>query len=322
MSEPLLERSCRQRLQVGAAGGATITLSTGVPARARRLGTEPASSEWTPRMSHDPPIVVSFGATVGGCAEHRLRTGASERSYNRPVLDEPVALVALVGAPRSGTTWLQTLLGADPRIVSPQETSLFARYAAPLDESWRWGLRGTPHDWARRRFAGLAGALTEDQFVALVREFVQGALSCMLELKPGACIVLEKTPGHSMCVDIVARYAPQVRFVHIIRDGRDVAASLVAASEGWGSAWGAPKTIRHAAKVWLDNTTAARAARAARALSRDSLRRDREGRRGAAVARLHVLRRADRRRRGRAPARRVLVRAAAVRWRRFDRSRR
>ena len=54
------------------------------------------------------------------------------------------SLVLLVGAPRSGTTWLQTMLGAHPSVASPQETDLFRRYLEPLTEAWRWQLRGGP----------------------------------------------------------------------------------------------------------------------------------------------------------------------------------
>jgi Sulfotransferase family len=176
------------------------------------------------------------------------------------VVDAPVPLVALIGAPRSGTTWLQNLLGADPAVVSPQETSLFSRFVAPLDESWRWGMRGTDDDWARRRFIGLGAVLTEDEFTTLVRGFVQDALGKVLALKPGASLVVEKTPGHSQCVELILRYAPQVRFLHIIRDGRDAAASLVTASKGWGSSWGAPSTVARAAQMWVNHVEGARRA--------------------------------------------------------------
>ncbi len=180
--------------------------------------------------------------------------------YDCHVVDEPVPLVALIGAPRSGTTWLQNLLGADPRAVSPQETSLFSRFVAPLDESWQWGMRGTAEDWARRRFIGLGSVLTEDEFTVLVHGFVQEALVKVLAMKPGASLVVEKTPSHSHHVDLIARYAPQVRFLHIIRDGRDSAASLVAASKGWGESWGAPSTVTRAAYMWANHVNGARRA--------------------------------------------------------------
>jgi hypothetical protein len=174
----------------------------------------------------------------------------------------PVPVIALVGAPRSGTTWLQHLVGADPAVATPQETALFSRYVAGLDEHWRWGLRGSADDWARRRFTGLASVYTEERFVAFVRDFVDQVLRDVLALKPGARIVLEKTPAHSLHVELIARYAPQARFLHIIRDGRDVATSLVAASQSWGAAWGAPATVSQAARVWAEHVEAARRAAA------------------------------------------------------------
>jgi hypothetical protein len=170
------------------------------------------------------------------------------------------ALVVLIGAPRSGTTWLQNLLAADDRVASPQETSLFSRYVAPLAESWRWSMRGTPAEWAQRRYIGLPAALSTDEFSSLVSAFVEGVLASIVALKPGASVVVEKTPSHSLHVEAVAQYAPQARFVHILRDGRDVAASLVSAGDGWGRAWGAPRSIADAAAIWVEYVTHARAA--------------------------------------------------------------
>ena len=166
-------------------------------------------------------------------------------------------LIALIGAPRSGTTWLQSLVGSHPAIVTPQETTLFTRYIAPIDENWRWEQRGTGEDRARRRYVGLGAVLTEAEMTEAVAEFVQFTLRHVLELKPGAHMVLEKTPSHSLHVDLIARYVPGVRFIHLIRDGRDVASSLVAASQGWGASWGAPGNVARAARTWSDHVTAA-----------------------------------------------------------------
>ena len=41
-----------------------------------------------------------------------------------------------------------------------------------------------------------------------------------------------------------------------IRDGRDVAASLVGAADGWGKGW-APRTIKDAARAWVENVRGA-----------------------------------------------------------------
>ena len=175
--------------------------------------------------------------------------------------DRGIPLVALLGAPRSGTSWLQSLIADDDRVVSPQETSLFSRYVAPLDEAWHAARRSSNEEWARRRFTGLAAVLTEEEFVAAVREFVAVALNGALCLEPGATVVLEKTPAHSLSAPLLAKYSPgPVRFLHIVRDGRDVTASLVAASSGWGAAW-APRTVPTAASMWAEYVGAAMRAR-------------------------------------------------------------
>ena len=165
-------------------------------------------------------------------------------------------LVLLVGAPRSGTTWLQSLLGAHPSIATPQETDLFSRYIGPLAEAWSWQLRGGPDAWRQRRYKGLPAVLTTVEFTELVRGVVETALDGIARLEPEASVLLEKSPSHSMCADVVAAYAPEARVIHLIRDGRDVASSLVGAADGWGRGW-APRTLKDAARAWVENVRGA-----------------------------------------------------------------
>jgi hypothetical protein len=168
-------------------------------------------------------------------------------------------LALLVGAPRSGTTWLQGMLGAHPRVASPQETDLFSRYVAPLDEAWAWQLRGGPQGWVARRLKGLPTILTLAQFDELVDDFVARIVHAALALKPGSDVVLEKSPAHSMHIASIRRHAPGAPIVHVIRDGRDVAASLVRAGAGWGAFW-APRDIAAAADTWATHLRGAREA--------------------------------------------------------------
>ncbi len=162
----------------------------------------------------------------------------------------------LVGAPRSGTTWLQSLLGAHPSIATPQETDLFSRYISPLAEAWSWQLRGGPEAWKQRRYKGLPAVLTTDEYVAIVRGVIDSVLDGIARLEPDATVLLEKSPSHSTSADVVAAYAPEVRVIHLVRDGRDVAASLVGAADGWGKGW-APRTIKDAARAWVTNVRGA-----------------------------------------------------------------
>ena len=61
----------------------------------------------------------------------------------------------------------------------------------------------------------------------------------------------EKTPQYLRMMGRIARTLPEARFVHIIRDGRDVALSLLAVE--WG-----PTTVTGAAEQWVDEIRTAR----------------------------------------------------------------
>lgn len=172
---------------------------------------------------------------------------------------ETARLVMLIGAPRSGTTWLQRLLSSHHGIASPQETDLFTRYITPLHAAWAWQLRGTPDDWHERRYKGLPSVVTTSQFELLVRAFIDGAFAQVVAANPGTEVIVEKSPAHSLATDVISRYIPEAPVIHIVRDGRDVAASLVAASKGWGRTW-APATVGAAAAMWAQHVNGAREA--------------------------------------------------------------
>jgi hypothetical protein len=169
------------------------------------------------------------------------------------------SLVLLIGAPRSGTTWLQQILASHPAVVSPPETELFTRYLAPGVEAFDRSLRRDDDGPTPRRLKGLATVLTRNEFDEWVGQLVVRTVERAGAAKPTASVVLEKTPGHTHQFDLIERYAPNSRYLHLVRDGRDVAASLVAAGRGWGYRW-APTAIGPAAEMWRDHVRAGRAA--------------------------------------------------------------
>jgi LPS sulfotransferase NodH len=170
--------------------------------------------------------------------------------------------VFIVGAPRSGTTWLQRLLAAHPDIASPQELDLFSGYVKALHELWRRDLGPTEGHWRARRFKGLPALLTEVEFSKLVDEFVAGVHAKIAEQKPGATTILEKDPEYSECIGLVRSHVPDASFIHLIRDGRAVAQSIVSASRGWGRSW-APDSVATAALSWRTHLEGAREAHSA-----------------------------------------------------------
>ncbi len=173
-------------------------------------------------------------------------------------------LVFVVGAPRSGTSWLQQLLGAHPQAVTPHETCV-VEYLAPLVRRWEHeraevrqaaqsiGVRGA------RRPHGLPVALTDEDFVAFCRVLVDKVRDSCRALKPGARVIVEKTPRHALFVDIIGQLLPDARIVHIIRDPRDVVASLLRGASGWARYW-APEAAEQATSMWLEHVTGARVA--------------------------------------------------------------
>jgi hypothetical protein len=167
-------------------------------------------------------------------------------------------LVFVVGSPRSGTTWVQKLLAAHPRIFSGQESDVFDLYVGPQLRTWA---RELEHDTSGRGGLGLACYFLEDEFIAVLRRYLLDLLQPMVgELQPGELFV-EKTPSHVMFIAEIRKLLPDARFVHVLRDGRDVVASILAASRSWGSQW-APKSARAAAQMWATHVDAGLAAAA------------------------------------------------------------
>jgi hypothetical protein len=142
----------------------------------------------------------------------------------------------VVGCARSGTTLLRTMLDGHPRLAIPDE-SHFVVGLAP--RWWRPGPEPTLDDvlahpkvraWdvdpvklrARAERASPAGfpAMVDAVFSAYASEHGKARWG-------------DKTPGYVSYVPRLARMFPRARFVHIVRDGREVAASL--AEWEWGA---------------------------------------------------------------------------------------
>lgn len=167
--------------------------------------------------------------------------------------DQRSAPVFLVGAGRSGTTWLQMLLTQHPAVASAPETNLFAGYVSLM--SHRWDMEAEFREATKGR-TGLHGLISRDEFLASsARPLVDLVLGRILARKPGAAVVLEKTPDHVLNVPLILELLPNARFIHIIRDPRAVVASLRAAGKGWGKSW-APRGAAASAMRWKESVKA------------------------------------------------------------------
>lgn len=161
----------------------------------------------------------------------------------------------IVGVARSGTTLLRLMLDAHPDLAIPPETHFVPRLVKRIEggagaaeahalvtQHPRWPDWGLDADELRARFEAL------EPFTA------GGAVRAFFGLyakKQGKPRWGDKTPGHLGRMARIHRALPEVRFLHVIRDGRDAAVSLLERS--WG-----PDTIPEAATAWKEGIEKAR----------------------------------------------------------------
>jgi hypothetical protein len=177
---------------------------------------------------------------------------STSNAVTAPALD----LALIVGAPRSGTTWLQLLCAAHPHVAGGEESHLFSQYLGNLAHTFYTHKKqllaaGSPQ--------GLPCYMTTGEFEDALRQFACTVLGKLLRQKPGARLVVEKTPDHALHIGFIRTLFPTAKIVHIIRDSRDAAVSMVAAGkEFWGASW-APKDAAEAARCWVQWVNSARA---------------------------------------------------------------
>lgn len=154
----------------------------------------------------------------------------------------------IVGAQRSGTTWLQLLCAAHPKIAGSEELHLFSRYLGHVVGAYYNDRR----QYAEAgRSQGLPTLLTAAEFDAAVKQFATTVFAKLLSGKPGAALAVEKTPDHVLHLHYIRHLFPKAKIIHVIRDPRDVVVSQLAAAASWGEDW-APKNAAQAAERWVE----------------------------------------------------------------------
>lgn len=154
---------------------------------------------WLRSPSGDRP--PAFDPAPPGPRPTRETDGGDSRLTDR--------LILVVGCGRSGTTWLHELLRAHPDIAG-----------VPCHESWLFEQVHPLWDPQRSGMPGRAAT------VAALRRFCDTVLAGPLGSDPRASYLLEKTPMHSYRLPEIAAVYPDAWFVHVIRDGREVARSI------------------------------------------------------------------------------------------------
>jgi Sulfotransferase family len=168
----------------------------------------------------------------------------------------------VVGVPRSGTTLLRLMLDAHPQLAIPPETNFIPR----LVRAWRrLDRRGASEEDKRakafevlrrhRRWADWNVA-EEGLRRRLARTpLTLGDAARSLHLEYGERVGKprwgDKTPIYLRDMTLIQEALPEVRFIHLLRDGRDVAVSWTEVS--WGT-----ETVLEAAEEWVTRIRKAR----------------------------------------------------------------
>ena len=169
----------------------------------------------------------------------------------------------IVGCDRSGTTMLRLILDGSPDVAIPTESMILVDFAGRAGDAlasrrgvrparrriWRhpkvreWGLPGGPPLRQGRTGPAAYRAALEAPFLAYAE----------LHGKPRWA---DKTPYYVGELDRVKRVFPEARIVNLVRDGRDVALSLLRVPFGPGNVWAAARQWR--AAVDAGDTASAR----------------------------------------------------------------
>jgi len=166
--------------------------------------------------------------------------------------------VFLVGCARSGTTLLQSILVSHPLLCSFPETHFFSKgFGVARRNVVNKVLRGYYLYWLLENWIKRARRLGYDCEFNLtpcwsrnkmVRQFF--ALLDAMTINLGGRIWIEKTPAHVHFVDEIVRHLPEAKFIHLIRDGREVVASLYEAAGRYPEHWGGKRSIERCVKQW------------------------------------------------------------------------
>lgn len=169
------------------------------------------------------------------------------------------APIFVVGCPRSGTTLLQSLLGAHPAIATFTETKFFF-YGVPQYEPRRQAFAMVSRQlnpWLSEYFTEhlkRPELLQNWPKIPLMSLYVKKLSRILDDLtkEQGKNIWLEKTPEHLYHIETIEKYVPRVRFIHIVRNGADVVASLYEATHKYPKPWKGALDLDRCIERWLE----------------------------------------------------------------------
>lgn len=170
--------------------------------------------------------------------------------------DSSFKRIFIVGCPRSGTTFLQSLLAAHPKLTSYPETH-FWDYTIPKKFHVRFPkiYTGREKRMVReylQKYQFPEKAMSEMRHLYFSYKPWSEALLQVLDNLTAEEFVgwIEKTPRHIYSIPFITAADPDAYFIHIIREPRDVVASLYDVTHKYPEHWNGAKDIDACIAKW------------------------------------------------------------------------
>ncbi|PSN18791.1 sulfotransferase [filamentous cyanobacterium CCP5] len=167
--------------------------------------------------------------------------------------------IFIVGCPRSGTTLLQSLVASHPQIQSFPESKFFNTLVTPGSRRSKLGLPTTVARKGLTQFLNDIGHPGTKEVITprtiFLIQYVNAFVKVLdsITLEKGKICWLEKTPSHIQRINFIEKFVCDPKFIHIVRNGEDVVASLYEVCKKYPDVWQGPRSIEQCLNRWIND---------------------------------------------------------------------
>ena len=169
----------------------------------------------------------------------------------------------LIGCPRSGTTLLQSMVASHPQVVSFPETHFFSetlsinpllrrvRFYGPHTQQFVKNFLSRYGYTTITPFKEATPFYTHNQWCRTVLDTIdEMIIEQSKNIESDIVWGLEKTPRHLFYISSIQQNGYSNKFIHILRNGPDVVASLYLATNDFPKQWGGARSVDKCVSWW------------------------------------------------------------------------